>query len=88
MTELCNDADLLGDWNKKTRPKNAALRVPPPHQCFHAGNPPAIDRDLRLIHEKELAFIERDAQLRPKGDPALDFRVHRIGEEAVATTTL
>ena len=68
--------------------ENAALRVAPACQRLDAGDAPGHELDLRLVHDEQLARLDRAAQLRDQRDARPDPGVHRFVEEAVGTAPL
>ena len=63
FADFVDQPGFFGKWNKFARHHRAAIFGYPPHQRFQCNNFASIQIHLRLIDQREIAILDRCAQI-------------------------
>ena len=88
MAQLHDHAHLFSDGNQYFRTNNSAPGMMPSYERLQSNNTGAVDCNLGLVHEKELAGIQRFVKFRPQRDLHPHLFVHRGSEESIHVPSL
>jgi len=78
----------LGNPQKRGRPDNTALRVPPSQKAFNPGDLVRGCIQLRLVDEEQLPFFQRDAQFALDLGLDIDLLFQFLGEKMKAVSSV